>query len=461
MPVRLRITLLFALLVMVILGMVCSGVYYFTSSARRNAMKTRLTNRSITTARLLSEKETFDQKLVQRIDSLTTIALKNKTVQAYDYQNKEIYIYSDIPGDTFHVDENVLDNARVNSTHYFVIDRKEAVAYHYADSSKRMVVISAAEDVNGRHDLHNLRNILFFSFLAGMGIILVIGYFFSGRLIRPIKKITEDVEEISAQNLTRRIITGKSKDEWNKLAGTLNELLNRLQDSFNLQRRFIANASHELSTPLTSISSQIEVSLQRERAAAEYQQTLNSVYQDIRHMNQLTQTLLEFAKAAGDPGGLEISLVRIDEILMRIPAEISKVDPAFSVFLKFVDLPEDVNRLLVFGNEALLFTAIRNIAINAAKYSDDHRATIVLIVSGNQITITVSDKGKGIPADKLDAVFQPFYRIEENVSGEGFGLGLSLAERIIKLHKGFIEVSSELNAGSRFTIHLQGSVSTL
>ena len=100
MPVRLRITLIFSALVFIILSIVCSGIYYFSYQARLNNIRTRLTNRAITTARLLSQREIFNRTLIQRIDSSTTIALKDKAVQAYDYQNRRIYRYSDLPNDT-------------------------------------------------------------------------------------------------------------------------------------------------------------------------------------------------------------------------------------------------------------------------------------------------------------------------------------------------------------------------
>ena len=100
MPVRLRITILFTLMVFVVLGIVCSSIYYFTYKSRRDAIWVRLSNRAITTARLLSKSEIFDRQLIQRIDSLTTLALKNKSVQAYNDLDKRIYNYSDIPGDT-------------------------------------------------------------------------------------------------------------------------------------------------------------------------------------------------------------------------------------------------------------------------------------------------------------------------------------------------------------------------
>ena len=124
MPIRLRIVILFTVLVIIILGLLCGGIYYFSHTARLKTIKTRLENRAITTARLLAQKEIFDQELVKRIDSLTTIALKNKTVQAYDYQNRKLYNYSDVFGDTLSITEEDLDDARVNGTIYFTVDDK-------------------------------------------------------------------------------------------------------------------------------------------------------------------------------------------------------------------------------------------------------------------------------------------------------------------------------------------------
>ena len=454
MPVRLRITLLFALLVFIILSIVCTGVYYISYTSRVNTIKTRLTNRAITTARLLSQREIFDKQLVQRIDSFTTISLKNKIVQAYDHQNIKIYDYSDVPGDTLMLEQEILEDARKNKSRYFVSEQKEAVAYYYVDPNSKLVIVSAAEDVEGKQNLHTLRNILLLGFLVGNIFVLAGGYIFSRSLLLPIKRITQDVAEISARNLTTRIQTGNSKDEWYHLSHTMNDLLNRLQESFELQRRFISNASHELSTPLTSISSQIEVSLQRERNAEEYRKVMQSIHQDVQHMGKLTQTLLEFAKASGSAGGLNIDLIRIDEIVLGIPALLSRINPDYNVVLEFAELPDQEEKLLVFGNEALLQTAIKNIVVNACKYSGNNQAIVNLSVEEKEIHISVRDKGIGIPEEEFGKIFQPFYRIEEHRTTGGFGLGLSLAERIIKLHRGNIAISSEINEGTTFTVNL-------
>lgn len=454
MPVRLRIILLFFSLVFIILSIVCGAIYYFSYSSRIDFIKTRLTNRSITTARLLSHAEVFDRAIIARIDSATTIALKNKVVQAYDDNNHEDYSYSEVPGDTLHVDNSILEETRTNGKLYFTSGEKDVVSYYFTENSNHLVMITAAQDEQGKENLKHLRYILGLSFLVGSIIALVSGYVFSKGLLKPIKKITNDVNEITAQNLARRIHTGAAKDEWYYLSNTFNELLNRLQESFDLQRRFIANASHELSTPLTSISSQLEVSLQRERTPEEYRQVMKSILQDVQHMNKLTQTLLEFAKASGTSAGLEINLIRVDEVLMRLPAELQKLNKSYSVSLDFEELPEDEEKLLVFGNEELLFTAVKNLVINACKYSDDHHAVIHFHPQTDKLIISVIDKGEGIPDNELDSIFQPFYRAEENKNTGGFGLGLSLAHRIIKLHKGDISVTSKKGQGTIFTIKL-------
>jgi signal transduction histidine kinase len=380
-------------------------------------------------------------------------------VQAYNYQNRRVYRYSDESGDSLNIETEILDHARVKGSVYYTEGKREVIAYHFADNNSRLVIVVAGEDVEGRENLKNLSEILLISFLVGNIFVLISGYFFSKGLLLPIKNISKDVAEISARNLARRIEPGKSKDEWYQLSVTLNDLLNRLQESFDMQRRFISNASHELSTPLTAISSQLEVSLQRERSAEEYKKVLQSIHQDVHHLTKLTQTLLEFAKASGNPGGLEIDLVRIDEIILELPAAVAKINSAYTVKIEFDNLPEEEESLLVFGNEPLLFTAINNIVVNACKYSEDHIANVKLQVLKNAISIDVRDSGKGIENSEIEKIFQPFYRTDESRVEQGFGLGLSLANRIIKIHKGNIEVSSEINKGTTFHITLPGAKS--
>lgn len=455
MPVRIRITLLFVLFVFIIMSIVCGSIYYISANERVKTMKTRLTNRAITTGRLLARSEIFDPNLIRQFDSLTAVSLREKIIQVYDSNEHEIYRYSDIAGDRINVEKEELDNLRDQGDEiFFQSGNKEALGYKYEDNNINVFIISAANDTDGKLNLARLKTILIISFMVGIISALIIGFIFSQRLLRPIKKIADEVSDISVQNLTRRVSTGNANDEWHYLADTFNQLLNKLQEGFELQRRFISNASHELSTPLTSISSQLEVILEKVRSTDEYQRVIRSVYHDVRHMGKLTQTLLEFARASGNKGGLDIDLVRMDEILMHIPSELLKINNEYSVVLNFNNMPEEEEKLLVFGNEALLSTAIKNIVINACKYSENHEAIVSLSASETNVNIEIADQGIGISADEIDSIFQPFYRANKNSEGRGFGLGLSMADRIIKLHKGNIKVHSVLHKGTIFTISI-------
>lgn len=454
MPVRIKITLFFALIVFAILTLVCTAVYYFSFINRQKNFNTRLINRAVTTARLLAQSETFNQQLIQKIDASTALAMTNKTVQAYDFFDNRVYSYAEKPGDTISVDKSILEKAKKDQYVYFTANEKDAAGYYFTDKNNKVIIVIAAYDAEGKKNLEQLQYILWACFTGGILIALAGGYFFTSGLLRPVRKIADELNDISAQNLARRIVSRNSKDEWDYLTNTLNELLDRLEESFDTQRRFIANASHELSTPLTSISSQLEVSLQRERDASDYKNVMESVLQDVRHLSKLTQTLLEFAKASGTSGGLEINLVRIDEVLLRIPRDMAKLNNQYAVKLSFNDLPEEEEKLLIFGNEDLLFSAIRNIVLNACKYSSDHTAMTTLSVLQNQIIVQISDRGKGIAPDELQNIFQPFFRAGNHKTETGFGLGLSLTSRIIKLHRGNIKVDSVVDKGTTFSIYL-------
>ncbi len=448
MHVRIKITLLFTLIMSLLLALFCGFIYYFFYSIRLENIKAHLTNHALTTANMLKKPGTFGQTLMKEIDSITVIPMKNKTIQVYNFRNERIYENIDMPNDTLHVTDDILNKARMEMKYFFTVGNREAIACYDVKNSNRPVIVAAAFDEEGKRNLNHLKIILLISFICGNLIAFTSGYFFSKTLLKPIRKIADDVNEISVQSLTHRIKLGNANDEWNYLTETLNKLLDRLQQSFELQRRFISSASHELSTPLTSISSQLEVSLQRNREAKEYRGVMQSVYQDVRNLAKLTQTLLEFATVSGIKGGIEINSIRIDEILMQLPGEITKMNNKFSVKLEFEQLPEKEERLLVFGNAELLFTAIKNVVTNACKYSPDHLAKIKLLVEPKEIIISVEDHGKGISENDLKNIFQPFYRTEDSKTISGFGVGLPLVYRIIKMHKGEIKVNSTVGKGT-------------
>jgi len=318
-------------------------------------------------------------------------------------------------------------------------------------NNKKLIVFYIGSDEDGKRRIADLKGILLSSLLAGVIITIVVGYIFSTQLVRPINRIIKEVNEVSFNNLSERIYGGDGQDELSRLANTFNNLLNRLQESISIQKRFISNASHELSTPLTSISSQLQVTLYKERSTEEYHNVLHSIQEDVEQMRQLTKSLLEIAKT-GYEGGIELTEVRIDEIMLKITGDVKKINAAYNVELEFGEFPDDDKSCLTYGNPDLLYSAIKNITENACKYSDDKHAFLSLIFSNKEIICEIKNNGKVIAPEELESIFHPFYRGSTSSDTKGFGLGLALSQRIIALHKGRVKVQSDKANGTVFTI---------
>ena len=146
--------------------------------------------------------------------------------------------------------------------------------------------------------------------------------------------------------------------------------------------------------------------------------------------------------------------IRVDEVLLKVVGDVKKLNTAYNVELDFGEFPEDEKDFVVFGNNDLLYIAIKNIVENGCKYSPDHTSAIDLSFLHHKVFVRVLNRGNVIPEDELPQIFQPFYRGSGTGSSRGFGLGLSLAQRIIGLHKGTILVQSDPANGTQFTIEL-------
>ena len=413
----------------------------------------RLNSRANNNAQVFSYVNIKDTAFLDRINTSSMEVLPNKSVEIYDSNGNLYYKYATNPKDSTGVTKDVIRSAVFSGQYFYKVGNREALAVNYTDSGDHFVVVVAAYDFDGWALLTQLKRIFFISVLLGMIISLIAGHFFSSQLLKPVAQIIREVNDISSHNLSNRIKAGASQDELSQLASTFNDLLDRLQEYFNAQRRFISNASHELSTPLTSISSQLEVTMQRIRTSEEYQEVLQSVHEDVVQMRQLTKSLLEIAKT-GSEGSIELNEIRIDEVLFKVMGDIKKINPDYSVELNFSDSAESEGHFIVFGNVDLLYIAVKNIVENGCKYSTDNVSRVELSFSNNTTIIEVHSKGKAIAKDEMEKIFQPFYR-SANIAGKsGFGLGLALAKRIIGLNKGTLTVKSNEEKGTTFTIYI-------
>ena len=446
--------LLFTLLVTAIISVLTYSVYYFARLERKQVFDKRLKSRANYNTQLYALMGDSALSLLSRMDTASTVGLlPSRSIGIYSEDGKILYKF-DMPGSRpLSINQELIQEVKARGEKYFTIDNRDALALRRVTGNKRFIVVVAGHDDDGLERVEKLNRILISSLIASIFLTTLVGYLFTGQLLRPLTLIIREVKETSTYDLSHRIRAGTGQDELSQLANTFNELLERLQEFFAVQRRFISNASHELSTPLTSVSSQLEVTLQKERSVTEYKQVMYSIMEDVQQMRQLTKSLLEIAKT-GSQGGIELNEVRVDEVLMKVTGDVKKLNAEYRVDLNFGEFPEDEKDFVVFGNSELLYIAMKNLVENGCKYSPDKRSVVDLSFDQHKVLVQVMNKGDVIEDKEIEQIFLPWYRGTTTHDSRGFGLGLPLAQRIISLHKGTIHVHSDKDLGTSFTIEL-------
>lgn len=449
MNIRLKLSLRFTLIVATILLVFTLGIYYFSKFYRENDYYKRLYDRAYTTARLLLDVKEVDENLLRIIDR-NTLALFQEQIFIYD-ENKN-KIYSNING-KFNID-SIVNEIADDEPYRFRQNERETIAFIYKYNNHQFYVISSALDFYGIAKLSNLRIILIVGYLLSLVTTIIAGLVFSGKALQPISRVVGQVKNISISRLDLRLDEGNKTDEIAQLAITFNQMLQRLEEAFILQRDFVANAAHELRTPFTVLLAEIDYCLMHDRDKEQYINTLKRLSDVIRKISHLSNGLLHLARISFDNSNLEFENLRLDEILVDTCNEIIKANTNYKPYINFESLPENENMLIVSGNEPLLKIALKNLIENACKFSCSKEVFIELDAKEQMIALFIKDNGIGIPEEDLNKIFEPFYRGTNTRYFAGYGLGLALSLKIIQLHGGFIKVQSQVNSGSVFTVSL-------
>jgi len=451
MQIRTRLTLQFTILVSAIVLLAFISIYYFTAQFSEREFYRRLRDKAITTAILLIKVEGVDSALLQVIDRAKRDNLYKETIRIYDHENKEIYFSGDT---TKFLNPDAFVNVRKYGEQRIRKNDFDGIGILFRDKGFDYVIVAAAVDINGAARLLDLRTLLTGAFLVLTAVVFISGWIYSGRALRPIKRIMNEVKSISPQNLDQRLKESPYEDEMGKLILIFNELLGRIAKAFQLQKMFVSNVSHELKNPLTNITSQLEVTLLKDRSNEEYKQTIESVLEDIQGLNQLSNSLLELARLNREQDSFTMNRVRLDEIIWDVRDFMSTVDPSYHVEVGIHEMPEDENKLTVLGNPYLLKIAFQNIVENACKFAFDKSAKVALTSLKDELMVEVTDHGPGIEKKDINNVFEPFFRTDATSKVKGYGIGLPLSHRILSIHKGRIEIDSTPGKGTKVKVAL-------
>lgn len=444
MNIKLRLAFQFTLIVAFLLLFFASLAYYFSYSIQLSKFRQNLLDKAKNTATLLLNVAEVDSSLLMRIQESTTTWEQEELVLT-DSAFNILYNYN-----SYHLeDRGTLIYYHRDNYNYFSLSGKDGVYYKHVFNEKPYFVYAIAFDKSRSENLRELRKIFFWSILISICLSILFSYFFARKAIQPISDIIRTVKEINSLKLNSRLDEGNKKDEIAQLAVTFNDMLSDLEIAFRNQEDFVSNASHELRTPLTVMIGESDYFLTRKRSNDEYEKHLYRLVNDLKNLNLLINSLLELAQIRRDKN-LIFSDVRLDESVFNAVRKVKEKYVDRRILPK-ITYPESGSELVISGNEGLLEIAFINIIDNACKFSDKD-VTIEFLISDHIITVIIADEGIGIPDNEIGGISKPFKRASNVKFIGGFGIGLSLATRIMDIHKVDLKIISRVNEGTRFEL---------
>ncbi|PWS28320.1 sensor histidine kinase [Pedobacter yonginense] len=446
MQIAKKITLLFAILSAIIISLLSGFVWYFANDFAFEDFYKRLEARVNIAAQI---------KLYPDGNNDVYAKMRNQYLERLPSE-KEFIIEA---GKTQSTVNQGLPNGfynRINAGYMarYRVDNQFYAGKYFKTSQKAYIVIVSAKDPFGFRELKDLQKILIIGFFLSVILSFLVGWRFSNYMLVPLRNIIKSVKRIKAENLHLRLDVKNGSDEMSQLAQTFNNMLNRLETAFETQNNFISNASHELRTPLTIISGEVELAIKNKEDAEKQHLALVKIKDESERLEHILTSLLGLAQSGFNGKNQPWEEVRMDELLWEIKQSVNQVHPDSSIEIDFATLPEDEEQLNLRVNRNLIKLAISNIVSNACKYSNNNPVGIQLESKGNILSITVTDKGIGIPQSDIQHIFEPFYRASNTNEFKGYGVGLPLSLNIIRLHRGSIGIKSQEGVGTEIKVIL-------
>jgi heavy metal sensor kinase len=451
--VRTRLTLWYAGVVAVSLIAFALLVYYAAAKVFYERQDEALRSTAETVASAYIQELEEEQSIAKANEVvLAEMVFPNRYVEVTDAGGRVVAWSANLTGHVLTIPTDKLANARQQTISFAVINNLR-VAVVPLSGSKELGYAAVAEPLSVIDEsLRRLRR----DFFAGVPLVLLLasigGYFLARKSLSPIALMDRQTQRITAENLSARLDVMNDRDELGGLGLTINELLERLENSFKEQQRFIADASHELRTPLAVLRGETEVSLSQSRSLDEYKASLNLIKDEAERLSRIVEDLFVLARQPADRRAVSRQPVRLDEIV----AECGRAAQVLAA-QKDLNLRIDPGTALSLnGDDELLQRMILNLLDNAVKYTPPGgEISIELMASNGDARLTVRDNGIGIPTKDQPHVFDRFYRVDKARSRAmgGAGLGLSIVRQIAEAHGGTVSVESSAQ-GSVFTVQL-------
>jgi len=328
------------------------------------------------------------------------------------------------------------------------------IAHRFAADGRQYVLLAAESLHSIKGDLRVVRRVLYLALplvllVAGLG-----GFLLATKSLAPLRWMAEQARNITDKNLHSRLDIGAAHKELRVLSDSFNELLSRLDQSFETMKRFVADASHELRTPIAVIRGEADVALDHDRCPVEYKETLVIIQDEARRLTRLIDDLLNLARADAGHVNLRVEEFYLNDLLAECCRAVQGAATAKNIDVDSRS-PGDV---AYRGDQELLRRLVLNLLDNAIRYTPPGGKVSASIEAANgNLRLQVADTGVGIPPEAAPHIFERFYRGDQARSRQngGFGLGLSIVKWIAESHRGTVELSSQPGMGTTFTVLLR------
>lgn len=434
----------------VLFGISAIIVFGVFANFRKVEFKERLEEKALTTAKLLLEVKEVDKQLLKLIDQSSINKFYNEKTLVFDEHFN--LLYSSI--DDASVKWNQNDLLKLRKDHYFYRKQEEldVIGIFYDFAKADYYVIIAAEDKYGNSKLLFLKYTLLITFLTGTLLVWLTTYWFIKRLLQPLDHFQKQITNLSVHKLNIQLAETHRNDEINLLTISFNKMLMRIEEAFEKQREFTSNASHEMRTPLTRLSFQVENLLSDPLHTEETKQYLKSMSNDIYQMSDLIQTLLLLAKIERGEAKQDLEIERIDEIIFEAIEILRNQFIDFNFDFELINHSDDGEQLEVRCVRPLMVIVFLNLLKNACLYADNNTAKVTIDTSSERLCIRIFNRGEIISDIEQQKIFQPFMRGKGSISKQGSGLGLSIVKRILEYHNFGIEYRNILPEENLFII---------
>lgn len=455
MNLKTRIALNLSIAFSIIMGIVMTVIYISFANFRKAEFKENLEHSAVVTANYISKLPqkvlNNDDKTVDDINNDEDDFLIKEKILVFN--NEKNLIFSNVLDERLVWDNSHLNNLDKKKKIFWINDYQENIGIKTKIRGDFFYILTSAEDVNGNAKLNFLKILLISIFITSLAFIWVFSFYFMKKQLKPLDDFKDKITDVTSHQLTIQLPEQKSDNEINVLIKAFNTMMKRLNEAFLAQKEFTTSASHEIKTPLTRMSFQLEnlSNLTKEEKSKDY---IDSIQNEVFQLSDTVNSLLILSKVE-EGHDVHFENVRMDEVVFDAFAKVKKSFHDFEMDFEIRE-QEQEGDLTINGIKSLLEIVFVNLFKNVCLYSYEPKAKVEISETLQNIEVTITNEGEVISEEEAAKIFEAFRRGKNSQNISGSGLGLRITKRIMDFHHAEISYSSNNNKNNIF--HLSFSI---